>query len=112
MSQFGLLTSEMFSLQEATDFIPWLASNLAALRESIGMNLELQCWEAPVGALLWIFGRVIQSWASGGDREPERVPHSLMAQCCHDVHAGSAERWEQACTEPGDRHDDGTTCQS
>ncbi len=34
---------------EATDFTPWLASNLEELTEALGIELELQGKEAPVG---------------------------------------------------------------
>jgi hypothetical protein len=35
---------------EAKDFTPWLAQNLSALAEVVGMDLELQGQETPVGA--------------------------------------------------------------
>lgn len=34
---------------EATDFTPWLAENLSLLGETLGLDLELQTREAPVG---------------------------------------------------------------
>ena len=34
---------------EAADFTPWLGENLAALGEALGLDLELQAQEAPVG---------------------------------------------------------------
>ena len=34
---------------EADDFTPWLGKNLAALGEALGLDLELQAQEAPVG---------------------------------------------------------------
>ena len=35
---------------EATDFTPWLAENIAKLGEALGLELELQSREAPVGS--------------------------------------------------------------
>lgn len=35
---------------EATDFTPWLENNLPALNEALGMELEIQRREAPVGS--------------------------------------------------------------
>ena len=52
MVQFGVLTRVNLRdvwPKEATDFTPWLASNLPALGEALGMDLELQQKEAPVG---------------------------------------------------------------
>jgi len=35
--------------KEASEFTPWLAENLSALGEALGLDLELQSTEAPVG---------------------------------------------------------------
>ena len=35
---------------EAADFTPWLAEHILELGEALGMELELQSQEAPVGA--------------------------------------------------------------
>jgi hypothetical protein len=35
--------------KEAAEFNPWLAKNLALLGEALGLDLELQSTEAPVG---------------------------------------------------------------
>ena len=34
---------------EATDFTPWLASNVSSLSEALGLELEVRGQEAPVG---------------------------------------------------------------
>src|SRR5690554_4960758 len=52
VSKFGVL--KKVSLRklwphEALDFTPWLAENLDVLSEKLGMDLELQLQEAPVG---------------------------------------------------------------
>ena len=47
---------------EATDFTPWLAENLATLGKALGLDLELQTQEAPVGGYsLDILARDVQS---------------------------------------------------
>ena len=47
---------------EASDFTPWLAENLAALGKALGLDLELQAQEAPVGGYsLDILARDVQS---------------------------------------------------
>ena len=47
---------------EATDFTPWLAENLATLGKALGLDLELQAQEAPVGGYsLDILARDVQS---------------------------------------------------
>lgn len=46
---------------EAADFTPWLAENLAILGKALGLDLELQAREAPVGAYsLDILARDVQ----------------------------------------------------
>ncbi|HLB45957.1 MAG TPA: DUF4268 domain-containing protein [Anaerolineales bacterium] len=52
MKEFGII--KKVSLRdiwpkEASDFTPWLAQNLPALSEALGMELELRSREAPVG---------------------------------------------------------------
>src|SRR5271157_1430826 len=52
MKEFGVLRRvNLRDLwpREATDFTPWLASNLSALGEALGMDLDLKQQEAPVG---------------------------------------------------------------
>ena len=47
---------------EAADFTPWLADNLATLGKALGLDLELQTQEAPVGGYsLDILARDVQS---------------------------------------------------
>jgi hypothetical protein len=51
--KFGVLSRVDLRLlwpHEALDFTPWLARNLPSLGEVLGMDLELQLQEAPVGA--------------------------------------------------------------
>lgn len=52
MKEFGTLQKldprEVWR-REATEFTPWLAANLGALGEALGMDLELVSREAPVG---------------------------------------------------------------
>ena len=38
--------------KEATDFTPWLEENISVLGAALGMDLEVQAREAPVGAYL------------------------------------------------------------
>src|SRR5687767_5692914 len=52
MKDFGALQKldlRQVWTNEAADFTPWLARNLPALGEALGMELELQGQESPVG---------------------------------------------------------------
>lgn len=52
MDEFGVLRRHKLREvwpKEAADFTPWLANNLAALGEALGMDLDLKQREAPVG---------------------------------------------------------------
>ena len=50
----GLATIERVDIRavwsnEATEFTPWLAGNLSILGEALGLDLQLESQEAPVG---------------------------------------------------------------
>src|ERR1019366_5690183 len=52
MSEFGIITRVKLRdvwPKEAADFTPWLASNMTALGDALGMDLELKQQESPVG---------------------------------------------------------------
>ena len=63
----GLGTIERVDIREiwpneAADFTPWLAENLATLGKALGLDLELQTQEAPVGGFsLDILARDVRS---------------------------------------------------
>lgn len=38
---------------EAYDFTPWLAKHISELGDALGLQLELQSQEAPVGGIHW-----------------------------------------------------------
>ena len=63
----GLGTIERVDIREiwpneAADFTPWLAENLATLGKALGLDLEFQAQEAPVGGYsLDILARDVQS---------------------------------------------------
>ena len=45
-----LMTSEKYGRMKPADFTPWLAENITELGKVLGMDLELQAQEAPVGS--------------------------------------------------------------
>ena len=56
---------------EATDFTPWLAENLSALGEALGLDLELQSQEAAVG------GYSLDIFAHDGNGRPVVIENQL-----------------------------------
>ena len=56
---------------EASDFTPWLAENLSALGEALGLDLELESREAPVG------GYSLDVLARDGNGRPVIIENQL-----------------------------------
>ena len=67
---------------EAQDFTPWLADNIDALGEALGMDIEIEQLEAPVGAFaVDLFGKEVGSGRSLIiENQLERTDHGHLGQ--------------------------------
>ncbi len=69
-------------LNEATDFTPWLGDNIADLGEALGLELELQKIEAPVGG--YYLDILATATDLNGDRDRTVIIENQLESTDHD----------------------------